>query len=67
MLVLAGKLYESVSIGAWVHLDVVLALEIWHEINQPVPAHISMVMKQVALSHTRTVVFYLTKPQQKGQ
>lgn len=66
MLVLAGKLYESVSVGAWVHLDVVLALEIRHEINQPVPAHISMIMKQVAFSHTQVTVFYLTKPQQKG-
>lgn len=62
MLVLAGKLYESVSVRAWVHLYVVLALEleIWHEINQPVPARLWMVMKQVALSHTQ-----VTTPQER--
>lgn len=62
MQALAGKLYESVSARAWVAIGVVLAqeLEIWHEINQPVPAHPWMVMKQMARSHTQ-----VTTPQER--
>lgn len=62
MQTLAGKLSESVSTGAWVDIGVVLALEleIWHEINHPVPARPWMIMKQMTLSHTQ-----LTTPQER--
>lgn len=59
------SLYESVSAHAWVDIvdiGVVLALEleIWHKINQPVPACPWMAMKQMALSHTQ-----VTTPQER--